>query len=204
MAFNNARIEGEQAATADCTLENFERVLAVSLTGLWLCMKYKIPQMLKQGKGAIVNCASVARLIGLPKIPAYTASKYGVIGLTRVAALEYAQKNLRVKAVCPRAVMTPMLERFAGSAARAEKLFGPQEPIGRVGRPEEIVDAVLWLCSDKSLFVTGHALPWMAVGRRGSFIQRRSLSGLVLIFSLLAYYIGSIVTNGCALISGHL
>ena len=157
-AFNNAGIEGRFATTADCTEENFDRILAINLKGVWLCMKYEIPQMLKQGGGSIVNTASAAGLVGLPGSPAYNASKHGVVGLTRTAALEYAAKNIRVNCVCPGAIRTPMLERALDSVAGAEQWFIAGEPIGRLGKPEEIAEGVVWLLSDAASFVTGHPM----------------------------------------------
>lgn len=157
--FNNAGIEGQMGNTLECTEENFDKVISVNLKGVWLCMKYELEQMLKQGFGSIVNCSSVAGLIGFQGLPAYVASKHGVIGLTKTASLEFAQKNIRVNAVCPGAIMTPMLERVGGGSEQdAEKQFSPLEPMGRVGKPEEIANAVLWLCSDQASFVTGQAL----------------------------------------------
>lgn len=157
-AFNNAGIEGDQASTGDCTAENFDRVIHVNLRSVFLCMREEIRQMLKQPDGgAIVNCSSVAGLIGLAGIPAYAASKHGVIGLTRTAALEYAKQKIRVNAVCPGVIDTPMLERFTGGSPTGRDFMVAFEPIGRIGRPDEIADAVLWLCSGAS-FVTGHAL----------------------------------------------
>ncbi|HET7279850.1 MAG TPA: SDR family oxidoreductase [Dermatophilaceae bacterium] len=158
-AFNNAGIEGIQAPTADCTEENWDRVLRVNLKGTWLCMKYEIPLMLKQHRGSIVNTASVAGLVGFPGIVAYNASKGGVIQLTKTAALEYATEGIRVNAVCPGVIRTPMVERFLGGSAEAEAAFVAMEPVGRMGTPEEIADAVVWLLSDASSFVTGDALP---------------------------------------------
>lgn len=157
-AFNNAGTEGISALTGDCTEENWQHTIDVNLKGVWLCMKYEIPAMLKQGKGAIVNCSSIAGLIGFPSIPAYTASKHGVIGLTQTAALEYAKQNIRINAVCPGVIDTPMVSRYAGNDA--QKLAGmvAGEPVGRMGKPEEIAEAVTWLCSDRSSFVTGHSL----------------------------------------------
>jgi NAD(P)-dependent dehydrogenase (short-subunit alcohol dehydrogenase family) len=157
-AFNNAGIEGIQAPTAECTEDNWDRVLAVNLRGIWLCMKYEIPVMLRQGKGAIVNTASVAGLVGFPNIPAYNASKGGVVQLTKTAALEYATQGIRVNAVCPGVIQTPMVDRFLGGSAEAEAQFVAMEPVGRMGRPEEIAEAVVWLCSDAASFVTGHAM----------------------------------------------
>lgn len=157
-AFNNAGIEGQQAMTPDCTVENWEQVINVNLKGVWLCMKYQISQMLKQGNGSIVNCSSIAGLVGFTGSPAYVASKHGVIGLTKTAALEYARQKIRVNAVCPGVIKTPMIDRFTHGDAQAEKQLAQAEPIGRIGFPEEISEAVLWLCSDKSSFVTGHSL----------------------------------------------
>lgn len=158
-AFNNAGIEGLSAPTHECTDENWEKVIAVNLKGVWLCMKYEIPQMLKQGKGAIVNNASIAGLVGFQNIPAYVASKHGVIGLTKNAALEYAKLSIRVNAVCPGVIKTPMVDRFTGKSKEVEKQFEGMEPVGRLGQPEEVAEAVMWLCSDASSFVTGDALP---------------------------------------------
>lgn len=157
-AFNNAGIEGETAPTADCSEANWDRVLAVNLKGVWLCMREEIPRMLAQGGGAIVNCSSVAGLVGFTGIAAYTASKHGVIGLTRTAALEYATRGIRVNAVCPGVIRTPMVERFTGGKAEAEAQLVASEPIGRMGTPEEVAAAVVWLCSGAASFVTGHAM----------------------------------------------
>ncbi len=157
-AFNNAGIEGIEAATPDCTEENWDRVIDTNLKGVWLSMRYEIPLMLKQGGGSIVNCASIAGLVGFSEIPAYTASKHGVIGLTQTAALEFAKSKIRVNAVCPGVIHTPMVDRLTHGDATAEKGLVAAEPMGRMGKPEEIAEAVLWLCSDKSSFVTGHPL----------------------------------------------
>jgi NAD(P)-dependent dehydrogenase (short-subunit alcohol dehydrogenase family) len=157
-AFNNAGIEGEQGATQDCSEANWDRVLAINLKGVWLCMKAEIPLMLKQGGGAIVNCSSIAGLVGFPGIPAYVASKHGLVGLTRTAALELARSNIRVNAVCPGVIETPMIERFTHGEAQIQKQLIAGEPVGRIGKPEEIAEAVLWLCSDASSFVTGQAI----------------------------------------------
>jgi NAD(P)-dependent dehydrogenase (short-subunit alcohol dehydrogenase family) len=157
-AYNNAGIEGAMGDTVACTEENFDRVVAIDLKAVWLCMKYEIPQMLKQGGGSIVNTASIAGLVGFNGIPAYVAAKHGVVGLTRTAALEYAQKNIRVNCVCPGVIRTPMVERAIdkGGFTEAEVIAG--EPVGRLGKPEEIAEGVLWLLSDASSFVTGHPL----------------------------------------------
>jgi NAD(P)-dependent dehydrogenase (short-subunit alcohol dehydrogenase family) len=166
-AFNNAGIEGAQAPTADCTEDNWTRVIASNLTGVWLCMKYELPQLLRQGGGAIVNMSSVAGLVGFVNIPAYVASKHGVIGLTKTAALEYATQGIRVNAVCPGIIRTPMIERFSGGSPQAIEQLVALEPAGRLGSPDEVAEAVVWLCSQAASFVTGHAL---AVD--GGFIAR--------------------------------
>jgi NAD(P)-dependent dehydrogenase (short-subunit alcohol dehydrogenase family) len=158
-AFNNAGVEGLSAPVHECTDENWEKTISVNLKGEWLCMKYEIIQMLKEGKGAIVNNASIAGLVGFPNIPAYVASKHGVIGLTKNAALEYAKSGIRVNAVCPGVIKTPMIDRFTGKSKEVEKQFANQEPIGRLGQPEEVAEVVMWLCSDASSFVTGDAIP---------------------------------------------
>jgi NAD(P)-dependent dehydrogenase (short-subunit alcohol dehydrogenase family) len=157
-AFNNAGIEGVQATTAECTEENWQRTIDVNLKGVWLCMKHEIPVMLKQGKGSIVNCASIAGMVGFPNIPAYVASKHGIIGLTQNAALEYAKQGIRINAVCPGVIDTPMVQRFTGNLPQNIKAMEAAEPVGRLGKPEEIADAVIWLSSDRASFVTGHSL----------------------------------------------
>lgn len=158
-AFNNAGIEGQPSATADCTTDNWDRTIAVNLRGVWLCMVQEIRQMLKQESGgAIVNCASVAGLVGFAGLPAYVASKHGVVGLTRTAALDYATGGIRVNAVCPGAIVTPMLERIMGSSEQARQTVIAAEPVGRLGKPEEIAGAVLWLCGAGASFTTGQAL----------------------------------------------
>jgi len=158
LAFNNAGTEGLTAITHECAPENWHRPLAVNLTGVWFCMRYEIPAMLERDGGSIVNCSSVAGLVGFASIPAYTASKHGVIGLTRTAALEYAEQGIRVNAVCPGVIDTEMVERFTGQQPDAEPALLATEPLGRFGRPEEIADAVVWLCSTRSSFVTGQAI----------------------------------------------
>lgn len=157
-AFNNAGIEGIPAPTADCTEENWSKVISVNLTGIWLCMKFQIPIMLQQGKGCIVNNASVAGLVGFPNSPAYVASKHGVVGLTKTAALEYAKQGIRINAVCPGIIRTPMIDRFTGKNKEVEKQFESMEPVGRMGEPEEVANLAIWLCSDESSFVTGQAI----------------------------------------------
>jgi len=166
-AFNNAGIEGKSASTADCTEENWDRVININLKGLWLCMKYEIPQMLKQGGGAIVNMSSVAGLVGFEGMPAYCASKGGVIQLTKTAALEYARNGIRVNAVCPGGIETEMIERVATTSPEMRENLINMHPIGRLGRPEEVADVVLWLCSDESSFVTGYP-----VAIDGGFVAR--------------------------------
>lgn len=157
-ACNNAGIEGTPAATAEYPDEVWDRVIAVNLTGVWQCMKYELPAMLKQG-GAIVNMSSILGTVAFASASAYTAAKHGVIGLTKAAAIEYAAQGVRVNAICPAFIVTPMLERggmLNDPAVRAamENLH----PIKRMGRPEEIAAAVVWLCSDEASFVTGHAM----------------------------------------------
>jgi NAD(P)-dependent dehydrogenase (short-subunit alcohol dehydrogenase family) len=158
-AFNNAGIEGEVLHLADDTEENFDRVIAIDLKGVFLCMKYEIRQMLSQETGgAIVNTASTAGLVGAHGMPAYTAAKHGVVGLTKVAGLEYGRARIRVNAVCPGVIDTPMVERLvAGRPKMAQRLVAV-EPIGRKGEPKEIAEAALWLCSDNASFVTGCAM----------------------------------------------
>jgi NAD(P)-dependent dehydrogenase (short-subunit alcohol dehydrogenase family) len=157
-AFNNAGIEGRMADTIECSEEIFDRTIAINLKGVWLCMKYEIPQMLKQGGGTIVNTASVAGLVGFERLPAYNASKHGVVGLTRTAALEFAQKKIRVNCVCPGVIRTPMIERMLDSRGFSEQELNAGEPVGRMGQPEEIAEGVIWLLSDASSFVTGHPM----------------------------------------------
>jgi NAD(P)-dependent dehydrogenase (short-subunit alcohol dehydrogenase family) len=159
-AFNNAGIEGDQANTGDCSTSNFDNVVGVNLRGVFLCMRAEIQQMLRQRDGgAIVNCSSVAGLKGVPNIPAYVASKHGVIGLTRAAALEYASRDIRVNAICPGAIETPMLDRYMASQNGGREAMEALEPMGRIGRPEEVASAVLWLCSHEASFTTGTVLP---------------------------------------------
>ena len=157
-AFNNAGITGEMAATAECTEDNWDRTLAVNLKGVWLAMKYEIRQMLKQGGGAIVNNASVAGLVGMRGGPAYSASKGGVVQLTRTAALEYAKSGIRVNAVCPGFIETPMTGAHTSANPDLEAWMKKVQPMGRLGTAEEVAEAVVWLCSDRASFTTGHAL----------------------------------------------
>jgi len=157
-AFNNAGIEGKMAGTIDTSEENFDRTIAINLKGVWLCMKYEIPQMLKQGGGVIVNTASIAGLVGFEGLPAYNASKHGVVGLTKTAALEFAQKNIRVNCVCPGVIQTPMVARLMDGGGMNENDMRAGEPVGRFGQPQEIGEGVVWLLSDVASFVTGHSM----------------------------------------------
>jgi NAD(P)-dependent dehydrogenase (short-subunit alcohol dehydrogenase family) len=174
-AHNNAGVEGVRARTASTTEEDWDRTVAINLKGVWLCMKYEIPQMLKLGQGAIVNTSSIAGQVGLSRFAAYAASKHGVIGLTKSAALEYARFGIRVNAVCPGLIDTGMPERgFLGVQPGGSftdrlimglrKRFGrvmltAQQPARRMGSPAEVAEAVVWLCSESASFVNGHALP---------------------------------------------
>jgi NAD(P)-dependent dehydrogenase (short-subunit alcohol dehydrogenase family) len=157
-AHNNAGVFGALADTADYPEEVWDQVIAVNLKGVWLCMKYELRHMLTQGAGSIVNTSSVAGMRAGTS-PAYTASKWGVIGLTHRAAREVAARGIRVNAVCPGVVQTPMVERYFAAAPGSEERFLAAEPVGRFGTPEEIATAVVWLCSEAASFVTGVALP---------------------------------------------
>lgn len=157
-ACNNAGIEGDQAFTAECSAENWSRVININLNGTWFCMKYQIPEMLKNSDGAIVNVSSIAGLLGFPGIPAYASSKHGINGLTKTAALEYAEQGIRINAVCPGAIQTPMIDRFVGTESQERKDLIASHPIGRLGRPEEVAEAIVWLCSEKASFITGQIL----------------------------------------------
>jgi NAD(P)-dependent dehydrogenase (short-subunit alcohol dehydrogenase family) len=157
-AFNNAGIEGKNAKTAELAVEDWDRVIAVNLRSIFLSMRYEIPHMLQQGGGAIVNCASVAGLVGFAGLPAYTASKHAVVGLTKTAALEYATQNIRINAVAPGVIDTPMIERFTGGTPEGRKAMVDMEPIGRMAKPEEVANAVVWLCSDAASYVLGYTL----------------------------------------------
>ena len=157
-AFNNAGIGGGRAKTAKCTEEEWERVISINLKGVWLCMKYEIPQMLEQGGGAIVNTSSVAGVVGFQGTPAYVASKHGVVGLTKAAALEYATSGIRVNAVCPGVIHTPMIDRIVAARPDMAEVYRTMHPIGRLGEAEEIAEAAVWLCSEAASFVTGHCM----------------------------------------------
>jgi NAD(P)-dependent dehydrogenase (short-subunit alcohol dehydrogenase family) len=158
-AFNNAGIEGEFATTPNYSIEGWHRVISINLDGVFYCMKYEIQQMLKQGGGSIVNTSSVAGLVGGRRNAAYAAAKHGVAGLTKTAALEFARKNIRVNAVCPGFIRSPMSDRVLDSGSLNEEQIIAIEPINRMGRPEEIAATVLWLCSDEASFVTGVPFP---------------------------------------------
>ncbi len=160
-AFNNAGIEGNTAARTDpWDHDNWNRVIAINLTGVFLSMQYEVEQMLKRGGGAIVNTSSIMGLVGAVGAFAYTAAKHGVAGLTKSAALLYAQKGIRVNAVCPGYIHTPMVERSVGIGSEFERHITKHlQPIGRLGRPEEIAEAVVWLCSPAASLVTGITMP---------------------------------------------
>jgi NAD(P)-dependent dehydrogenase (short-subunit alcohol dehydrogenase family) len=157
-AFNNAGIEEEHLPLGESEEAVFDRIMAVNVKGVWLCMKYQIRQMLKQGGGAIVNTASVAGLVGAPTQPIYAASKHAVVGLTKTAAVEYGRAGIRVNSVCPGVINTPMLTRALEREPEREKRMRKIHPIGRFGEADEIANAALWLCSDQASFVTGHQL----------------------------------------------
>lgn len=159
MAFNNAGIQVLPFDAADEPAENFDRVNAVNLRGVWTCMKHELKQMRAQGSGAIVNCSSLGGLVGLPGRAAYHASKHGVIGMTRSAALEYAPRGIRINAVCPGTIDTPMVSHMLKEQQHAMAEIMKMQPIGRLGRADEIAQAVLWLCSPAASFVVGVALP---------------------------------------------
>jgi NAD(P)-dependent dehydrogenase (short-subunit alcohol dehydrogenase family) len=157
-AINNAGVGGAHARTADYAEDEWRRVIAVNLIGVWLCMRSEIPQMLAQGGGVIVNVASVAGIIALAGNSAYTASKHGVVGLTKAAALEYVRRGIRINALCPGYSRTPMVERMFESRPQLEDRLKRAMPVGRLGTPEEIADAVVYLCGDGAAFMVGHAL----------------------------------------------
>ena len=155
-AFNNAGIFPKEAYTAVCTEEDFDRGMSINLKGVWLCMKYEIPQMLKQKKGAIVNAASAAGMVSFPGFLVYVASKHGILGLTKTAALEYAKDGIRINAVCPGIIRAGMT--LNNLTPEVEKEQAAREPIGRMGTAEEVAEAVVWLCSDAASFVIGHPM----------------------------------------------
>ncbi|MGE0388484.1 MAG: glucose 1-dehydrogenase [Gammaproteobacteria bacterium] len=158
-AHNNAGIEGRTSGIVSCEEPDWDEVIAVDLKSVWLCMKHEIPAMLANGGGAIVNTSSMAGLAGMGSTPAYVAAKHGVVGLSKMAALEYARQGIRVNAVCPAMIRTAMMERFCAENPGYEDKLSEMHPIGRVGEAREVADAVTWLCSPASSFVTGHAMP---------------------------------------------
>jgi NAD(P)-dependent dehydrogenase (short-subunit alcohol dehydrogenase family) len=159
-AYNNAGVQNVLAETADSTREDYDRVMGINLRGVWSCMKFELRQMRKQGSGAIVNCSSLGGLIGGNQRGTYHAAKHGVIGFTRSAALEYATRGIRVNAVCPGMIHTPMFDKMIaeGQGDELNAMLRTLVPMGRMGRPEEIADAVLWLCSDAASYVTGQSI----------------------------------------------
>jgi NAD(P)-dependent dehydrogenase (short-subunit alcohol dehydrogenase family) len=159
MAFNNAGIQAPPSDAADEPADVFDRVSAINLRGVWACMKHELRQMRAQGSGAIVNCSSLGGLVGLPGRAAYHASKHGVIGLTKSAALEYAPRGIRINAICPGTIETPMVAAMIASGELDVPAAVANQPIGRLGRAEEIAAVVLWLCSPAASFVLGVALP---------------------------------------------
>ena len=158
-AFNNAGIGGASRLTHEYSEEEWNRVISINLTGVWLCMKAEITQMLKQGGGAIVNTSSIMGLIGAIRVPAYTAAKHGVAGLTKAAALEYGRHGIRINAVCPAPIYTPLLMSAFEKRPDMEQRYARSEPMKRLGQPEEVGEAVAWLCSDRASYVTGLPMP---------------------------------------------
>ena len=157
-AHNNAGVTHPQLQAADISEEEFDRTVAVNLKGVWLCMKYEIAQMLETGGGAIVNAGSTAAVVGLPKFAAYTATKHGVAGLSKSAALDYAKQNIRVNVVSPGATRTPMMLKAIAENPEREEFINHGIPMGRMGLPDEIAEAAVWLCSDRASFITGQVL----------------------------------------------
>jgi NAD(P)-dependent dehydrogenase (short-subunit alcohol dehydrogenase family) len=168
VAYNNAGVQNVLAETADTTRDDYDRVMGINLRGVWSCMKFELQQMRKQESGAIVNCSSLGGLVGGAERGIYHAAKHGVLGFTKSAALEYAARGIRINAVCPGMIQTPMSDQMvADGQGDALKAMEQSIPMGRVGRPEEIADAVLWLCSDAASYVTGQS-----ISVDGGFIMR--------------------------------
>ncbi|MDO8105859.1 SDR family oxidoreductase [Isoptericola sp. b441] len=157
-AHNNAGVEGPMALTAEYAESEWDRLMGVNVKGTWLCMRHEIPRMLFRGGGAIVNTASFAGVVGVEGMTAYSASKFGVVGITKVAALEYASMGIRVNAVCPGPIRTAMIDRLRETNPQAMADLLASAPMGRLGRPEEIAEAAVWLCSDRASFVNGHSM----------------------------------------------
>ncbi len=166
LAVNNAGIEGDSSIFHECTFENWQQVMDINLTGVFQCMKHELRIMDQQEKGSIVNVSSIAGLVGAAGLPAYDASKHGVLGLTQSAALDYSRKGIRINAVCPGPIRTEMIERIIEQNPQVEETIKAGTPNGRIGEPEEVAEAVIWLCSDKASLVTGQSLPvdggWLA------------------------------------------
>jgi NAD(P)-dependent dehydrogenase (short-subunit alcohol dehydrogenase family) len=158
VAFNNAGVEQPVGPVADVTEREWRRIVDVNLSSVFLCMKYEIALMLQHGGGAIVNTSSGAGVTAVKGQAAYTAAKFGVVGMTKAAALDYADANIRINAVCPGIIDTAMMQRFTGDTDEGRERVIGQEPVGRMGNPEEIAGTVLWLCSDAAAFVVGHAM----------------------------------------------
>lgn len=158
VAFNNAGVEQRTQLAAEISEQEWDRILAINVRGVFLCMKYQIPVMLRHGGGAIVNTSSGAGVIGFAGGAAYVASKHAVIGLTKAAALDYARANIRINAICPGIIDTAMIQRVTGDTTEGRDSIVAQEPVGRMGTPDEIAAAVLWLCSDAASFVIGHPM----------------------------------------------
>ncbi|MBI5441076.1 MAG: SDR family oxidoreductase [Deltaproteobacteria bacterium] len=157
-AFNNAGIHKHFSSSLDFTERDWDQLVDVNLKGIWLCLKHEIPEMLKRGKGAIVNTSSAAGLVGAPSNPAYPASKHGVVGITKSTALEFARSGIRVNCVCPGPIRTGMFESLVSASPEIVDLMEAKVPMGRAGRPEEVARAAIWLCSDEASYITGHAL----------------------------------------------
>jgi NAD(P)-dependent dehydrogenase (short-subunit alcohol dehydrogenase family) len=158
-AFNNAGIHKDFVSTVSFTVAEWDEMINVNLKSVWLCMKYEIPHMLKQGKGAIVNTSSAAGLVAAPSNPAYPASKHGVVGLTKSTAIEFARRGIRVNCVCPGPIRTGMYESLVAVSPEIVNAMINKVPMGRIAEPEEVAAAAIWLCSDEASYITGHALP---------------------------------------------